>query len=62
MTVIMKCDRCAKETRTLYDIPYLVVNPTSKKIEEGYVRGYELCEKCARELIDIINKYKEKGV
>lgn len=57
--VILICDRCAKEARKLYDVPYLVVNQTSNKIEEGFVQGCELCEKCARELVETVNHFHD---
>lgn len=56
MTKIIKiCDRCKKEVDWLYTLPRIVIAGLKVETYEGKT---ELCEKCARNCIGIMESYQ----
>lgn len=56
MTKTIKiCDKCKKEAKWLYSVPYIWIDGRNLTVKEGH--EVELCKDCMRNLIDIINTF-----
>lgn len=59
MTKIIKiCDKCGKEVKWLYEIPEFRIEGLNINIYNG---SQELCEHCARKLVEMIKNYDKGG-
>ena len=62
---IFKCDRCGHETdkmeNSFYNVDINITPQNSASIErkEKELIGYEICNSCANEMIDIVNDFRK---
>ena len=52
---IKTCDRCGKEVSWLYKVPCIWIEGLNLTVKEG--NRAELCEKCMRDLIHVIDRF-----